>query len=265
MSEEGFSLRRVAREVVEEYPNSTSEQIVNTIMARIKTPEVWEALRQALTPIVEAAFREREAQLSPYVATPVTTELLASLMSYPSAPATTDRGDSDHQTSDHQRAPVSVTPSPLGGGDHQHTALQADLVTAASSTSGDQQPPVSHTASVAVSDSDGGGHPMGETHRVSAAPVRRRTKTTLVRAAAKSWMEQSIRTGTNKYVPIGAATFEDLMAATAGRRRSAYQAMAKADTLERLAKLLQSHGVATVSELPPRILDAFSRSNPELS
>lgn len=224
MSEEAFSLRRVARGVVEEHPTATSHMVVQMILARVSEEDVWEALRQALTPIVEAAFREREAQLSPYVATPVTTQLLASLMSYPSPPATTDRGDSDHSSLATHTGSVAATPS---------------------------------------NPADGGGHTIGEPQHAPAAPVRRRTKTSLVRNAAKGWMEQSIRTS-HGAVPIGSATFQDLMDATAARRRSAYQSMAKADTLERLAKLLESHSAATVSELPSRILESFVRSNPEL-
>lgn len=145
-----------------------------------------------------------------------------------SAPATPDRGDSDQPTFDTHCTTVAVTSSPAG-------------------TSSDHSTPDPHCTAVAA--------PL---------PRPRRTKASLVRSAAQTWMEQRIRTGGGGIVSLGSATFDDLMAATKARRRSAYTAMAKADTLERLARLVESSGVSTVSELPPRLLNPFIASNPEL-
>lgn len=99
-------------------------------------------------------------------------------------------------------------------------------------------------------------------HAANAAP-RRRTKAALVRTAAQSWLDRPLRVSGGS-VSIGAATFEDLMQATQAKRRSAYVSMAKADTLERLAKLLKSNDVSTVSELPPQLLSTFIHANPEI-
>lgn len=260
---EEFSLRRVAREVVEEYPNATSEQIVDTIMARIRTPEVWEALRQALTPIVVRAFEERDALDSsirlystPPSVIPDHKPLSAEIMSGLRA-ATTDRGDTDHSSSAAHTGTVGVTPPVPGGGDQPPFDAQTTHVTAAPS-SGDHTPVEPQPTPVATPS-------IPSPHPPSARTPVRRTKTSLVRSHAERWLKEQSLTTSHGSVPLGSATFEDLMDAVRSRRHAAYASMARADTLERLANLLQTSESPTVAELPTRLLDPFIASNPEIA
>lgn len=90
---EPFSLRRIAREVVEDWevwkdaPMDVRMNVVtDAIIGRIDERDVWVALRQAITPLVERAFEEHAslyADRSPASAPPSASNPLTSF--YPSS------------------------------------------------------------------------------------------------------------------------------------------------------------------------------------
>lgn len=81
-------------------------------------------------------------------------------------------------------------------------------------------------------------------------------KVAAIRAAAPKWLGERLNTGADagEWKRIGDCTFTDLMFAVSQRREQAARTSAAADRYERLAELVQAHGVELVRDLPESVL-----------
>ena len=200
------------------------------ILARVSEADVWEALRQAIQPIVQRAFDEYTLHSTGILWPDESGRLSAPspsatfLDTVPSSrPATPSRGDSDRITSGTQPPSVASTPPP-------------------------GRPP-------------GPSSPPGPVAPAPGPP--RRSKVARVRSYAENWKAQSLALAEGS-VALGSATYGDIMEAVQLRRAFAYSSMASADQLEKLAGLIPKEDGATVSDIPERFLATFMASNPEL-
>jgi hypothetical protein len=94
---------------------------------------------------------------------------------------------------------------------------------------------------------------------IKVPPARRpgrSAKVAAIRESGPKWLRDRLNTGADprEWKRIGDCSFTDLMFAAAQRRDQAARTSAAAERLERLAELVQAHGVDRVRDLPESVL-----------
>lgn len=94
------------------------------------------------------------------------------------------------------------------------------------------------------------------TATVQPPPAQRSAKVAAYRALGQQWLRERMYVSSDprEWKFMGDCTFDDLMFAAAQRRDQAARTVAVADRCERVARLLQAHGVKLVKELPADVL-----------